>query len=205
MRYLLCSSLILLWAFSALAENVLSNPYFDTGLMLDGWQNANSTSWSSMDREDNLSSGSVEIPTNPFAAPDERFEIWSCAPVVGGKEYQFGVSVFIPGGQVAGLRGKVAVQWFDGPNCDFQLDVDLGQTEDLQTSVAGEWVDLAGTAVAPLGALGGLARLGTINVVLNSDVVHFDNVLLPEPDSRPLSLVSLLTLFLLSRIRLCRQ
>jgi len=166
---------------ATVAQNLLINGDFDTDL--NEWRNAGGTLWDAMDRSGDPSSGSARnIPTS-VPTPTAR-DIFSCAPVVPGVEYDFGASTFIPSAAVD-VTTAVWAQFVDSDVCQFGSGATaVGGSPLISTVIQGSWVDLASSVVAPPGAVHVWLRLRyeqPANAVATDEVFFDSAFVVPEP------------------------
>lgn len=148
-----CGVLLMLLSVPAAAQNLLTNPDFDTDLA--GWTGSEvgSATWHGTDVDDAPDSGSARI-VNDLADPQTEAVVMSqCIPIEPG-EYQYGGHAFIPGGQAA--SGSVVMRvlgYSDTTNCTGGLFMVNGRLID-QT---GDWSALAVDLSVSAGLLSGAA------------------------------------------------
>jgi hypothetical protein len=100
------------------AQNLVANPYFDTGLdSWDAYMPGNGILlWSdNMDAGGSAVLGSASVGV--FGGPFISFGIRQCVPVEAGEHYRFGASYHVA--IDAGTAGWCisTISWFEGPGC----------------------------------------------------------------------------------------
>lgn len=114
--FLLCG----LWtAASALAQNLLPNPGFNTSI--SGW-NPNysggiTLAWNGLDAKGSSGSGSLQI-TNTTPVDNFGFNVFGiCVAVTAGQSYHEGASFRLPGGQAQGGLFALTTQFYSSSDC----------------------------------------------------------------------------------------
>lgn len=103
------------------AQNLLTNPGFDTNL--DGWT-ANEVpqhgtiSWDSSDATGGTGSA---LLINTFDVDNNGIGLQQCIPVVEGEYYSYGAMLMIPSGQTETGYTAVAVHWNSNLSCTSSL------------------------------------------------------------------------------------
>ena len=173
------------------AQNLFTNPSFDTDI--NGWDSNGFTvfSWDAHDRDESPTSGSARVgslhPQGGFVVG-----IQQCVAVVAGEPYTFGGSILIPTGQVTTGRGQFNFVWWAGTDCaDFLTNRPFGQVTAL-----GVWEDrFWPEQIAPDGARSGSLNANVIKFEPGSRFdVLFDELivsLVPEPSASLLRLSAL--------------
>jgi hypothetical protein len=117
LRFLAAPVVALLCAAPALAQNLITDPNFDSGL--DGWQAGAGTTWDvTRDADGNAASGSAQ-GARDFASPQEVDTLLAqCIPVLEpSAQYRFDGKVFIPGGQAGSGGVYFAVTFYPQTAC----------------------------------------------------------------------------------------
>jgi hypothetical protein len=184
-RWLACSLLLFLAALPATAQNLIPNSTFDDDI--SGWNvfgESLSPSWSSLDANGSLSSGSLRV-VNTAAADNGDFPSAAhCFAVEPGERYRASGRFLYPGGQAHSGQGAVFIFFMNGLGCSGEL---LAQVSDSSALPAGNWVVIdTGSPVAPPGAVSALIYFGFRKVGLDgSATFHLDDALFGAGDPAP--------------------
>lgn len=163
--------LLLLATGFADAQNLVTNPDFDTDLA--GWSpSAEGTiTWNELDSEGSALSGSARIETDPSPGPGGA-SLEQCLPVVGGAVYDHDVQVYRPpGGQGSAFTEIV---WYAGAGCTSLLGMVSGA--EFPAPGNGTWESFSGEITAPAVASSARLRLRVRREVPGAQVAHFDDV-----------------------------
>ncbi len=183
-------------ALIALPQNRLPNGNFDEAVMLAGWENLGSiVQWSMTDRDDDPDSGSALTPA--IGDPGNSYAIHSCAPVIAGRTYDFGASVFISPGVTQATSAQTLVESLDGSDCALGNSNVISSSFGSITQQEGTWVDLTASGIAPAGSVAARLRLFFANGggSVSGDTMLWDNAfVVPEPALGALSSVALFAL-----------
>ena len=197
------SLLALGFAGTAAAQNLISQGTFDTPASLEvptPWNNISASKvWSSLDVDDDPSSGSVAISNS--AAGQTGVFISQCLPVTGGEIYTYGAAHLSTGDNTTG-NADVGIVYYSVADCQsgpLTFDTTSGAATDV-------WVDLQGSLEAPANALSASLTLTAFKTGGNVNdpwVVNFDDaeVILPEPGAGSVGAVALAALVLQRRLR----
>ena len=105
---------VMSFAFSASAQNLFSNPGFDTDL--SGWTTANGdVSWQPLDVNGSPDSGSARILFD--GSPSGEPLLFQCIPVIAPETYSFGAKARTLGADAEEVMPILGVEWYDGPDC----------------------------------------------------------------------------------------
>lgn len=119
MKASVCFFGLLLLTVPLAAQNLLSNPGFDSNL--SGWTSDYGTllipTWSPVDALGKAGSGSVSARAVFDAGSGVLPSLFQCVPVTAGNEYALGVRVQIPHGQSNTGIAQIRILFFDGANC----------------------------------------------------------------------------------------
>jgi len=133
------------------AQNLLSNPNFDTGLT--GWVPNADLSWdSTLDVNNSPSSGSAKTSNNTQGCSGLLPYQACIGPITPGALYTFGGSVFSPVGQGFTNSAFVEVTWYTGAACGTKISPAQDSPAIFSKGTEGTWNQTAATVAAPLGA-----------------------------------------------------
>lgn len=184
-RWLACWLLLLLAALPAAAQNLLPNPTFDDDI--SGWNVFSaslSPSWSSLDANGSLSSGSLRV-VNTSATDNNAYPAAAqCFPVEPGARYGARGRFLYPGGQAHNGVAAIIVFYMDAIGCSGNP---ITQEADELALPPGTWVALdTGSHVAPPGAVSALVYFGFRKVGAGgSAIFHLDDVFFGAGDPAP--------------------
>lgn len=199
-RILLAAALLALGtATRAEAGNLIPAPSFDTeGEFLANWENLSAGTWTDLDFEDNLLSGSV-IVSNDVPGADVGIPIISlCLPVTPGTTYQFSAWQYQPSPRAVAGYAQLILQWRE--SCP--SGALMGSTA-VNSDEFGAWTFVSGSpAEAPVGAHGARLWLNAVRTPASGTFsVYFDEVFVPEPHQRASAFVAAASLAALWRRR----
>ena len=118
---------------AASAQNLLSNPNFDTDL--SSWHSEGATiAWDSQDADGSSSSGSAKIILPANSGPGGFLK--PCTPLPAGASFSFGGKFLIPPGQIGTTTASLEINWYSGADCNNL--VAFGPNTDAVTAT-GEW------------------------------------------------------------------
>ncbi|MGH9442497.1 MAG: hypothetical protein ACRD16_09495 [Thermoanaerobaculia bacterium] len=119
---------------TAIAQNLMDNPNFDTNLLL--WSTSGgSAEFDSRDADGLTTSGSAKITNNLSAAESGQGILGNpCIGVSPGDHYSFGGKFFVPTGQASAIDSP-ALQYFSGTTCTGAL----GGTSPNSPATPGVW------------------------------------------------------------------
>ena len=181
---------------------LLANPDFDDTMQLASWSAIDPSvpaAWTPLDVDGMPDSGSALIE-NPYRGAAGATGLESeCVPVVEGADYEWSSW----GSRANSERGRlvVGVAWYADPGCgggEFQ------QAMASQSLDSGQWIEVAGRAVAPPGSQGAIVRVMTLKdevfsskpLMAQIDGVAFGSgvVVAPEAGKPELVVMAFLTL-----------
>ena len=123
---------------SAAADNLLSNPEFDTDL--SGWDSF--ASWSTEDWESSLSSGSATM-TNSIPSTSSVTVVKQClTPATLANGYHLAGYILNPSGQSGEGYGKLTLSFFSAADCDDPSFIIGYDTASVQQTGTWEQVEL---------------------------------------------------------------
>lgn len=166
------------WALPAAAQNLLTNPGFDTDL--GGWSDYSdpprySAAWSGEDATATPSSGSVLLSNDHPEVGIEVIPLTQCVGAVAGEEYALAIQGMVAAGQSRSGAAAAHLVWYRDLDC--QTPVLPTFALDLSTSAVGVWTQAAGTALAPATTLGANVYLGVYKSEPGGSLaVHIDDV-----------------------------
>lgn len=134
-------------ASSAIAQNLVTNPAFDTELA--GWDSlAGSGQWDPLDAGGSVSSGSALITG---AGPGTTLSqvLAQCIQVVSGWHYDFGSRAFVPSGMSASAYAFVKINYYSDSLCSKFVSAEGGSTLLFDVDI---WTEIFGTEQVPDGA-----------------------------------------------------
>ncbi len=143
-------SVILAWAGTASSQSLLINPEFDTDL--GGWTlgGAPPPVWDAFDIDDSATSGSALLTNSLAGEMTEVVALSQCFNLPLPVSFEFGISGYIPGGQMTSGSVVVRLNQHRDPDCTGGLGGTSGRfvvqspTEDAWDGVVGSQVLLAG-------------------------------------------------------------
>lgn len=153
---------LLLAATPASAQNLLTNPHFDTDLT--GWTGL-ATFDGTRDANGSPSSGSASVAVT---TPTFLVLLRQCIPAAQNTSYDFGGQAFIQQAPAGGAVG-VSLAFTSDSTCTSSLG---SAGTGSPVSAVGAWGSSTGTAVSPPGTAGALLLVGfsgTGNFVVNFD------------------------------------
>jgi len=177
----------------AAAQNLVSNPDFDTDLT--DWVPAGATIYDgSQGGSSGPGSALWRLPVDGETAVEDLLIVGQCVDgVVAGTTYQFGAEINL---DIApeGSSAVVVVNWQDDPGCSGMLSLDAAQP----VTTTGSFISGTGSAVAPAGAesaeiivISGIAPVGPgpitegdVSIVEGDYLVNVDDVFF-EPQTVP--------------------
>ncbi len=147
-RFILVSVLSLVAVTNLQAQNLLTNPTFETDI--SGWDNPYSAqaAWQALDADGSSSSGSA-ILTNTLCNGGTSKMISQCLAVEEGDEYAFSGKIHETSGQNGTGRGVLWVDVYSTTNCT-GTRVDYARS--LEAGAPDIWWDAAASSTAPSGA-----------------------------------------------------
>ena len=173
------SLLALATAAHAQAGNLVPAPSFDTELeFLANWENLSAGDvWTSLDFEDNPSSGSVRINDDIPGADTGMAVISPCLPVTPGTIYQFSAWQFTPSPQPVVGYAALFLEWRD--SCPSGALVGFPT---VTSDVTLAWTFFSAVAPAPVSAHGARLWLSAVRTPASGTFsVYFDQAFVPEP------------------------
>jgi hypothetical protein len=193
--------LLVLTARPAAAQNVLTNPHFDTSLT--GWTSSGTVAFDAAnDANGSPSSGSARVTalgitanTLTSAGPGQ------CQPAVAGTSYDYGGKVLVTAAPPNGF-GFVILGFYASPTCTTFISSPGGAGNHI-TSI-NVWLQSGGTAIAPVGAQSMLIQTneGTDASNPGDFTVNYDDMFLQVSGSvvpsMPPALIALMALSLLA-------
>ena len=154
----LLPSLLLLAQSRAAAQNLVTNPGFDTGLAGWGPTDPFSLTWDgTRDADGNPSSGSAQTHHGGGVLLTCFELLTQCInDITPGQAYEFGGKIFIPpqGPMPIPSQASVSVRWSLFPNCAFDSLTNPGifvQGPLVSTMQSGAWIDSSGFTSPPPG------------------------------------------------------
>lgn len=201
--YGVCGALLLLvlTARPANAQNVLTNPHFDTSLT--GWTASGVVTFDATnDANGSPSSGSAHLTALGIGANSlTSAGPGQCLPAVAGTSYDYGGKVFLSAAPPNGF-GFVILSFYSSTTCTTFIPSPGGAGNHI-TSI-NVWLPSGGTAVAPVGAQSMLIQTneGTDASNPGDFTVNYDDMFLQVSGSvvpaMPPALVALMALSLLA-------
>jgi hypothetical protein len=179
------TTVLLLFAGSAGAVNLLVNPDFATTVV--GWaaESEATLAWSPVDATGSPTSGSALI-ANISAGAQNGTGIVQCVDgVIAGATYTFGGRVLFPPGQARTGEMQIGLRWLSAPNCGGSV---VGSQPRLNTNTPQSvWVLLTSAPlVAPPGALSAQFVAFPSKVEAGGQLVgQFDDLLFDGPPPPP--------------------
>jgi hypothetical protein len=152
------------------AANLLPEPGFDTDV--SAWEQNGGADWSSTDATSCTRSGSLEVMVDPLGGSQSVMNA-QCVPVTAGQTYDFGARVLLPMSDPS-TGASIGVEWIEFADCHGSFTMTAGPTAD--TSRAGSWQSLSGSAVAPATAAAAYLTLQVTAPQGTSSSALFDDV-----------------------------
>lgn len=164
-------------ASTALGQNLVVNPGFDTDLSSWGNPFNRTAEWDMSDEFDNPASGSVRLVHDLIGNNGSLAILVHCVDVVPGDLYVFGGSFLVPTGQPdVELTGSVRVVGYPDADC---VPNDVGDFAFSSIAQALDaWQPLSGVYVAPEGVHSArlLLAIGKASGVTEDTFLYVDNV-----------------------------
>ena len=180
-RILLATALLALaTAAHAGSGNLIPAPSFNTEAeFLANWDNLPAGSWTDLDFEDNLLSGSVAINNDLLDAGTGIPVITPCLTVTPGATYRFSAWQFTPSPQLAAGYARLSLQWRDSCPSGALGDSSTAASSDVTLA----WTFFSGEATAPPGAHGARLWLTAVKTPASGTFSdYYDEAFVPEPE-----------------------
>jgi hypothetical protein len=171
----------IVWSAPGGAQNLLTNPSFNSDVA--GWSatNGGSLAWNAADADGLAGSGSLQL-TNAGGDASWLATAEQCVPAVGGTAYSAEVTTFIPAGQAR--TGTSVVQWltYSAPGCNPATLINSGMFGGV--SAPDLWVAMPHTIDTPAGTRSVMFRPGTIKAEAGGSLVaRYDKAFFGLPGS----------------------
>lgn len=164
-------------SFPLQAQNLVTNPTFDTNVNPWFALSGNLAFDPSLDVNGSASSGSAKCTNNQANPLLIVFPLTECVNgVAPNTTYDFGVSVIIPSGQTVTGLGYLAVLAYSVPNCGGSA---IGNQATPPIAPVGTWQLTKGTFTTPPGTVSALLEAGEEKIEAGGSLqMNFDNAFL---------------------------
>jgi len=171
----LIMALCVVGGVSAWAQNYVDNPDFDVGVA--GWDVTTeaSVTYSAVDADLDINSGSARVSNTAADAGNGRGMI-QCIPVTvaGGGSYEYGGMMYLPTGQDRTGYAGIGLTWYTEAGCSGSI---VGDQPRSYQSTFGTWGAEDDTVVAPSGAVSvRFVAYASKAEAGGTLIAHFDNL-----------------------------